>query len=30
MLAILRDSGEPMKQLGLTKSGDPGHPQMPA
>ncbi|WP_025139655.1 DUF1643 domain-containing protein [Achromobacter sp. DH1f] len=28
MLAILRDSGKPMKHLGLTKSGDPGHPQI--
>lgn len=28
MLAILRDSGKPIMHLGLTKSGDPGHPQM--
>lgn len=28
MLAILRESGKPMKHFGLAKSGDPLHPQM--
>lgn len=27
MLDILRDSGKPVKHLGLAKSGDPSHPR---